>query len=296
MSRKKKISPSWLTILKNAENIFVGESLAVKDVQIPAAETSCRGAAYLITAEVYPQRLLAGSLPTEKIIIQGETYRSPDARLSFASTYFPPDALRRIDYWDYATLNVPQLVLVILSESTLIRPLDDLDDNLLEAVSTIHSWLQLPKENQEKVVMETLSKSVKNPISYVAGFELLLSNGSDASTLFENFNNLSGRPGVAIKGIIDQLCYIAPALTDSEVKALSWALIEGWKMESNPAALSGYLIYFDACRQRMWKDNFNLKAAVLAQVERIKSISFSGVDAEQWDEKVRYYASVLEAA
>ncbi len=293
MSRKKKHPPSWLAILKNAEAVFVGESLVVKDVNIPATETSPRRAAYLITAEVYPQRSIFGSFPTEKITVEGETHRSPDARLSFTSTYFPPDTLHSIDYWDCATPNVPQLVLAIISESTLIRPLDGLDDDLPRAVSTIFYWLQLPKDSQKEMILSTLSQSVQNPIVYVSGFELLLSNGSDVSTLFESFNNLSGRPSAAIKGIIDQLYHIALELTDSESKVLSWALLEGWKVENDPEVLSSYLIWFDAYKQRIWEDDLNLQVAVLEQVERIRSISFSGADAEQWSERVQYYASIL---
>ena len=117
---------------------------------------------------------------------------------------------------------------------------------------------------------------------------------STTPILFENFNNLPHRPGAAIQGIVDQLYLIAISLSEPEIKALSWTLLDSWKTENDPAVLSSYLLWFDAYRQRIFKDDPNMREAVLAEAERGKEISFSGVNADQWEQQVNYYASVLE--
>lgn len=293
MSRKTYRPTSWLTILENARIIFIGEAIVTEDVKIPATETSFRGAGYRITAQISPQELIVGSLPREKIYLQGQTSRTPDTRLNINSAFFPPDTLHRIDYWDYAQINETQRVLVILSEPNRIKVLSDSSDTLPEAVNLSHSWLQLPRENQKTIVLEALSQSTQNPVAYLVGFELLSNQESDLSVLFENFNNLPGRPGAAIQGIVDHLYNLAISLSESEIKILSRKLLDGWQKENDPAVLSSYLIWFDAYRKRTWQDDQNMRQIILAEAKRAQKMSFSGVNAEQWQQQISYYASVL---
>jgi hypothetical protein len=293
MARKTSRPPSWLTVIQNARTVFIGEAVVTADVKVPATETSFRGAGYRITAQISPQQLLLGSLPGETIELQGETRRSPEARLTLTSALFPPDTLHRIDYWDYAHSNGPQRVLVVLSEPTIVQVLEGQADDLPQAVVKVHAWLQLPAKDQKAVVLEDLSQSVYDPIAYLAGFELLMAQQADLAVLFETFNKLPARPGAAIQGIVDRLYSAATSLPEPAIKALSRQLLASWTTENDPAALSSYLIWFDAHRQRTWQADQTMRAGVLAEAERARSMSFSGAQADQWAQQVRYYASVL---
>lgn len=293
MARKTSKPASWLTIIQNAKTVFIGEALVTQDVQVPATETSFRGAGYRLTAQISPQQILIGALPGQTIELQGETSRAPEARLSLNSAHFPPDTLHQIAYWDYAQSNRSQLVLVVLSEPTAVRVLEGQEDDLPQAVVKVYSWLQLPAADQKAVVLADLSKSVYDPVAYLAGFELLMAQESDLSGLFETFNNLPGRPGAAIQGIVDRLYSEATSLPEPQLKALSRKLLDSWTAENDPAALSSYLIWFDAHKQRTWQADQTMRQAVLANAEKARTISFSGANADQWKQRVSYYASVL---
>lgn len=295
MSRKTSRSYSWFTLLSNAEAVFMGEATVIEEIGIPATETSFRGPGYRITAQVTPHRLLIGSLTDEKLVIQGETPRSPESRLSCNAAYFPPDSLHRIDYWDYAKLNTPQIVLVVLKSLEIMKVVTCLENDFPETISMIHSWLQLPEENQRKIILESLEQSSCNSIAYLVGFDILLNHGSEVSTLFKEFNGLCNRPGIAIQGIIDRLCDITLNLSQADAKRLAWTLLDAWKQENAPSALSGHLMWFDAYKQQIWQDDRSLREEVLNQIEQTQKSSFVGENAGQWEDRIRYYASTLKA-
>lgn len=293
MARKTSRPASWLTIIQNAKTAFIGEALVTQDVKVPATETSFRGAGYRITAQISPQQILFGPSPGEKLELQGDTSRAPEARVSLNSAQFPPDTLHQTAYWDYAQANGPQQVFVILSEPTTVRLLAGQNDSLPQAVTQIHAWLQLPKEAQKATVLEDLSQAVYDPIAYLAGFELLMAQESGLAVLFETFNNLPDRPGAAIQGIVDRLYREATALPEPQLKALARKFLDSWETETDPAVLASYLIWFDAHRQRTWQADPDMQKAVLASAEKVRTMPFSGPDAEQWKQRVSYYASVL---
>lgn len=293
MARRTLPPPSWLAAIQAAMAAFTGEARVVRDEYVPATQTSFRGAGYRLNVEVTPQRALFGTLPGSPLRLQGETRRAPDKRLDPQGPYFPPDAARQVPYWDYARSNGPQPVLVVLSDPPLVRLLFGPDDDLADAVILIRRWTELPEAEQREAVLKDLAQARRSPVAYLAGFELLMNTTSDLPGLFDAFDSLPGRPGAAIQGIVNELYGVAGGLSDADIKALAWRLLDRWAQESDPAALSGYLVWFDAHRQRTWSADEKMKAAVLAQAERASGLSFTGPDAQSWREQVRYYASVL---
>jgi hypothetical protein len=293
MAYKSSPPPSWLAVLQSAKTVFIGEARVTQDVRVSAAETSFRGAGWRITVQISPQQTLLGSLPDPTLELQGDTQRAPEARLGPTSGLFPPDTLRQLNYWDYARANTPQRVLVVISDPTIVRILTGPEDDLPQAVIQILAWLKAPGKDQKAAVLENLSKSVYNPVAYLAGFELLLTQKADSPALFEAFNRLPGRPAAAIQGIIDRISGFSNGMSDSELKALAMSLLEQWKTENDPAVLASYLLWFGAYGPRIWGKDPDLRKTVLAEAQRAQAMTFSGANADQWQQRVRYYASTL---
>ena len=297
MARKTAQPPSWLTLVKNAQAAFTANVLVLEDAKAAAGQTSFRGAGYRITAQFTPRDTLFGAPPAGPLKLQGETPTAPQDRLSLQAPGFPPDALRQTDYWEYAQANAPQqapaVVLVLLSQPAAVRILAGQDDDLPQAVARIHAWLQLAGANQKASVYQNLSGGLTSPVAYLAGFELLMAQEPDLGALFERFNRLPNRPGAAIPGILDLLAGAALRRPQPEVKALALKLLEGWKTESDPAAISSYLLWFDANGEKTWEDDPSLRKDMLAQAAIAAALSFSGKDASQWQQQVRYEAGVL---
>ena len=293
MYHAKVRPPSWLSVIKAGTAAFTGEARVVEDQWLPATETSFFGPGYRLSAEINPQQALFGSMPDVPVRLEGETTRAPDARLSLDAFYFPPDTLRRVPYWDYARAGVPQQVMVVLAEPALVRPLTGLKDNLPDAVKLIYGWTRLPEDKQKSAVMADLAKPGHSPVTYVAAFELLMATTSDLLGLYNTFLSLPGQTGAAIGGIVDELRSAATSLSDQEIKALAWRLLEGWVQESDPAALSSYIVWFDQHRQRTWSDDEKVREAVLAQVERASSLSFPGPYAKLWKQQIRNCTAAL---
>jgi hypothetical protein len=284
---------SWLSVIKVAVVAFTGEAHLVEDRWVPATETSFLGVGYRMSAEINPQHTLFGSLPDVPVRLEGETARAPDARLALDTLYFPPDTLRKVPYWDYARAGVSQQVVVVMAEPALVCLLTGLEDTLPGAVKVIYSWTRLPEAEQKSAVMADLVKPGHSPVACVAGFELLMGTTSDLPGLYDNFLSIPGCTGAAIGGIVDKLRSAATVLSDQEIKVLAWRLLNGWVHESDPAALSSYIVWYDQHRHRAWGGDEKMREAILVQLERASSLSFSGPYARLWKQQIKNYASAL---
>lgn len=291
MSRKTRPPLSWLATVRDAEAAFVGEASLTKDTAASASETSFRGKGYHLTSKIDVQRTLFGSSSETSLTLEGDTQRAPEQRLSAEAASFPPDTFYHNSYWDYAQVDRVQPVLVFLGQPVVV--IHDPEANFLEAIQLIKSWLSLPASEQRSQVLSSLAEPGKHPVAYVAGFELLMAESSSLPDLFAAFDNLPTRPGEAIQGIVDKLYIVATGLTDSEIKALGQQLLASWSRESSPAALSSYLVWFDAHRQRTWVQGKGMQQAVQTQAERSKVLRFSGEDSNLWEQRVQQYASAL---
>lgn len=284
---------TWLAAIRAAGAGFTAEARPVADVRVAAGETAFRGQAYRVAAEVVPLRTLFGPPPAAPAYVEGETARAPDERLDAAGPGFPPDALRQRPYWDYARLDARRPVLVLTTEPATVRPLTGAADDLPDAVALVRHWIELPAGSQRAAVFTALAAGGLSSVAYVAGFALLEERAPDLPALFDDFAHLPGRPGAAIQGIVDGLRLEAGALPEQGFGALAQRLLAAWPDETDPAALSAYLLWFDAHRQRVLDAGAGLAAAARAQAKRVSGLEFSGPGAEQWMEQVRYYASVL---
>jgi hypothetical protein len=292
MSRKTHRPLSWLSAIKVASAAFTGEARLVEDEWVPATETAFRGAGYRLTAEIAPQQILFGPLPKSTVRLQNNTKRAPDRRLNLDALRFPPDALRQEAYWEYARLDVVQPVLVILADPAAVYPLTGPDDELLNTVVLIRRWTTLVEAEQWSTVFTDLGEHGRSPVSYVAGFELLLNMTSDLPRLVDSFMSLSRRPGPATQEVLSQLHAVAVSLSQAEVTALARQLLGAWAKEVEPAALLGYLTWFDAQR-RAWSDDPKLRAAVVAEAKRSVNLSFSGANALAWQQRVQQQANFV---
>jgi hypothetical protein len=292
MSRRKTRPVSWLTAVQTASAAFTGEARLVEDKWIPATETTFRGAGYRLTAEIASRRSLFGPLPESTVRLQGTTKRAPNQRLNLGAPRFPPDALRQEAYWEYALPGVIQPVLVIPTDPAVVRPLTGSDDELPDTVIIIHRWTNLARAEQWSTVFADLGKPGRSAVSYAAGFELLLKTTSDLPGLVDSFLSLPGRPGAATQEVLSQLYAIAMSLPQAEAAALARQLLVHWTKEVEPAALLGYLTWFDAHR-RVWGDDPKLKTAVLLEAKRSVALSFSGPNALAWQQRVQQQGAFL---
>jgi hypothetical protein len=292
MNDKKKHSRpiSWLTSIQTAKTAFVGQARVLEDTWIPAGQASFRAAGYRLTSEIIPQYTLFGSLPDPLIRLQGQTDRPPDARL-VPESQFPPDVLRQESYWECARSGLSQPILAMLPEQARVSLLTGPDDELPSDVALIHRWTSLEKAEINTAVLTELAKAGHGPVAYTAGFELLKSVTTDLPGLFSAFVRLPGRPGAAIQGILDLLSAAAASLSGPEMITLARRLLEGWSQENDPAALSGYLLWFDAHRARTWLKDSGIKAAVLAELKRTGALKFTGSYAQTWEQQVGRYAA-----
>jgi hypothetical protein len=292
MTRKKTQPVSWLNTIQNARAAFTGEARLLEDKWIPATETTFRGVGYRLTVEITPRQSLFGALPEVTVNLQGTTKRAPDQRLNPGTPHFPPDALRQELYWEYARSDITQPVLVLLADSARVCPLTGSSDDLPDTVILIHQWTKITRDKQRSAVLADLRKPNRNPVAYVAGFELLLKMTSNLTELVDSFLSLPKRPGVATQEVLNQLYAVAMSLPQTEVYVLAQQLLVHLAKEVEPAAIVGYLTWFDAHR-RVWSDNPKLKAVVVAEAERAINLSFSGSDAPAWKQRVQQQAAFL---
>jgi hypothetical protein len=283
---------SWLSAVQTATAAFTGQARLLEDQGITEEQTSFRGEGYRLTSDIIPQRSLFGPLPKAAVRLQGETQRAPDGRLVL-DTLFPPDTLRQVAYWDSARSDAAQPVLVVLAEPAQVRLLAGPDDNLTAAVTLIHHWISLAKADIKSAVLADLAKPGHSPVAYLTGFELLTGAKTDLPGLFSLFVKLPGRPGPAIQGILDELYLVGASLSGPEIMALAWRIVEGWSQENDPAALSSYLLWFDAHRARTWLIDPKMRKSVAAEVKRAGALKFTGPDSEAWEQQVKRYAAGL---
>ncbi len=291
MANKPLQSPRWPEIIRGSTSAFIGKARLVHQERITPTEITLFGYKYRLSAEIHPERSLFGSLPDAVVHFQGETELSPDQRYTFDKPRFPPDTLRIFSYWDYTIPDILQPVLVIQQEPALLRLLSGPDDDLLDAIMLIQHWTTLLKAEQQQVVLDGLVKKRQSPVAYLGGFQLLMDITSDLPGLFQSFVTLTDIPGAAIQGIMDELYWVSIRLSQSELNRLAWRIIDGWAQENDPAALSSYMLWFSAYSQLTWEKDQRLKKDVLKQLERARSLSFSGLYAKAWEQQVRYYAS-----
>jgi hypothetical protein len=287
---------SWLAVIKSAAVVFTGEAHLTEDRLIPASETALRAPGYRLMAEITPQQPLIGPLPVNKVLLQGVTLRPPNSRLSLSSALFPTDELRRLPYWEFAQSGLVQPVLVALSEPPQVRLLKGEDDPLPGEMTLIHRWNTLPAAEQKAAVLADLGKAEHSPVACAAGFELLKGAASDLPALFDTFASLPSCQGQAMQGILENLYLSGTELPEGVLQALAWRLLIGWQKENHPAALSGYLLWFNAYRNQTWSIDDRMKSEVIAQTKRAARARFAVPYAKEWEKQVRNYSSNLLSA
>lgn len=291
-SRRNPGKPSLLTTIQSASAAFTGEARATAERPVSAEETSFRGSGYRITAEIRPQEALFGPLPSEPLPLEGDTKYPPEQRLHLGAVRFPPDSLRQESYWEYAQVGAVQPVLVILADPPDVHLLTGPDDDLPETVKLVYGWTQLPKKEQRDAILSELRQGQHSPLAYVAGFELLAPSSKELPKLVDDFLKLSDRPGAATQGILQQLYVLATSLPDKEITALARQLRSKMADESEPAALLGYLTWFDAHR-RAWEGNTRLRNMVTAEAQRVQGLTLTGPDGPGWQKRVQDQAGRL---
>ena len=293
MPRKTSQPPSWLKIVKTASAAFTTAAQVLEDIPVPAAQTSFRGAGWRITVQLTSHTVLFGSAPADPLRLQGDTPTAPQDRSTAPG--FPPDSLRQEDYWGSAQKGLNQPVLVLLSQPAALRRLTGPQDDLPAAVRLIHDWLQRPATDQPSAIYHDLAGPA-SPAAWTAGFELLMGQDPDWSALFERFNRLPGRPAAAITGILDLLNSTALAQARQDLTELANRLLAAFAAEDHPAALSAYLVWFEANAEETWEDNPSMRAQVLTRARQVTGLTFSGAFSHQWLEQVRSYADSLARA
>ncbi|MEW5988223.1 MAG: hypothetical protein AB1791_16465 [Chloroflexota bacterium] len=293
MSREARRTPpqrSLLAAIQGAAAAFTGRARLVEERPVSAAETTFRGGGFRLTAEIAPEQAVFGPLPEQPVRAQGDTTLAAGQRTGLDAPRFPPDDLRQELYWTYARPEVIQPVLVIMAEPAAVYALSGPADDLPAAVQQIHGWTQLPVDGRRPAILDALPASP--PTAWLAGFELLMATNRDLPGLAESFLALAGRPGAATQGILDLLYRAASPLPPPELAGLAGKLLAFWPSESEPAALLGYLTWFDAHR-RAWEGDETMKAAVRQAAQRSASLTFTGPYAAAWQKRVRQQTGYL---
>ncbi|MGD9932218.1 MAG: hypothetical protein AB7T37_00725 [Dehalococcoidia bacterium] len=258
-------------------------------------ETSFRGAGHRITAVIQPSEAIFGGLPGEPVEATGDTTRAPDSRLSFDQPRFPPDDLRALPFWDYARREGTSPVVVLAgNDGPVVRPLHA-DDDLPEAVGTIHRWLGLPPAKREEVIPGELRKGASGSVAWVAGFQILADDGGDLPALIADLLGSPGIPAAAAAGIVDDLSGRTLGLANVERAAVASALWEQANETPDGQAMGAILRWFDANWRNVPASNRPSAHAVLEQCERAKSLAPSGPAGDALREQLRSDAAALEA-
>lgn len=297
MGREARRTPPQRTLLaaiQRATAAFTGQARLVEERPVNAAETTFRGSGHRLMAAITPEQAVFGLLPAQPIRVQGDTTLAADQRTGLDAPRFPPDDLRQEMYWTYARPEVIQPVLVIVAESPAVYALSGPADELPAAVRQIHVWTQMPEGQRPTTVLNDLQANTTStaPVTWVAGFELLMASAQDLPSLAGSFLALPGRPGAATQGILDLLYRAATSLPPADLAELARSLLALWPAEREPAAVLGYLTWFDAHR-RAWEGDEAMKVAVLQAAKESASLAFSGPYADAWQKRVRQQAGYL---
>lgn len=291
-SRRTTPPPSLLEAVASAGAAYTGEATPAGERAVDAATSGLRGGGFRLTITVTPQQAIFGPLPQGPQRVEGDTALPPDRRSPPDGPRFPPDDVRELPYWDTAQPPGPHPVLVVALDPPLVRRLSGPADDLPAVVARVRGWVEADAGKHPGKLLGELSTPGNHPAAYLAAFELLQRSAPDIVALVEAFLDLPDRPGAATRAVLGRVYQATGRLPETARSTLGARLAAVLPREHDPAALLGYLTWFDAYAGSL---DGPTKAAVAREAERIAGMHLTGPDATAWRSRLDQQLASLRA-